>query len=87
MERCIFRSCDLRSADFGMSKFCNVLFEDCQLTHADFSNVKNSRLEFIDCDLSQINGINGLRGASISSQNLIELSYLFAQELNINVLD
>jgi uncharacterized protein YjbI with pentapeptide repeats len=82
---CVFEDCDLTEADLGGSSLTNVLFLNCQLAQADFSNCKNKRLEFEGCALSAINGINGLRGAAISNQNLIEIAALLAQDMNITV--
>ncbi len=84
-ERCLFKDCDLTDADFSMSKLTLVQFDSCQLENTEFSNCVNKRLEFTNCSLSSIKGINGLRGATISNQNLIELAPLLARALDLTI--
>ncbi len=84
-ERCIFRSCDLTEADFGMSRLSSVAFETCIVDGADFSNCVIKRLEFSETPLHSVNGITGLKGATISNQNLIEIAQLLAQTLDLTI--
>jgi len=85
-ERCIFRSCDLNEADFAAAKCVNVLFEDCQLIQTDFSNLSSTRLEFNGVSLSDIKGVGGLKGATLSQQNVAEIAPLLAGLLEMKVL-
>lgn len=86
-ERCLFYNCVLNEADFGGSDFKNVRFEYCQLQQTEFSNCVSSRLEFESTSLAAIRGVAGLRGATISSENLIEVSPALANAFEIIITD
>lgn len=82
-ERCHFKNCDLREADFAGSNLKNVLFENCEFAGVDFSNASCARVEFEETNLSEIKGISGLKGATMTEQNLIEIAPLLAREWGI----
>lgn len=84
-ERCLFIDSNLCEADFAMSQFKNIEFSNCELKNTEFSNAKCQRVEFTNCSLNVIKGISGLKGASISELNLIELAPLFCSEFGIKV--
>lgn len=84
-EACAFIDCDLSEADFGGATLTNVLFEKCMLDTIDFSNCKMKNVQFKSCSLATIKGTNGLAGATISDQNLIEIAPLLASELKISI--
>lgn len=83
--RCVFIDCNLDEADLGMSKLHHVLFSGCQLTGTDFSNANCDNVEFVSSSLATIKGVPGLKGASVSELNLVELSPLLAAEFGIKV--
>jgi uncharacterized protein YjbI with pentapeptide repeats len=84
-EQCMFIGCDLTEADFGMSKLNSVAFESCIVDQADFSNCVNKRVEFSETPLYAVKGIAGLKGATISNQNLIEVAPLLASEFDLTI--
>lgn len=86
-ERCAFIDCDLTEADFAGAQLTNVLFEDCIVAEADFSNAFCRRVEFNRTNLSSIKGIAGLKGATITQQNMIELAPLLSSEAGIHIFD
>lgn len=83
-ERCLFVNCDLSESDFAGSELKNVLLESCKADISiNFSNCKCERVEFSDTNLGTIKGFSGLRGATITEQNLIELAPLLANEFGL----
>jgi len=86
-ERCIFKDCDLTEADFAMAKLDFVEFDGCNLDQTEFSNSRCKEVKFIDTTLTTVKGGASLRGCTVSSQNLIELSPQLAQAAGITVED
>lgn len=84
-ERCAFIECDLREADFAGAQLKSIHFENCEIAGADLSNTQCKRVEFHHTNLSDLKGISGLQGATISESNLIEIAPLLAHELGIVV--
>lgn len=81
--RCVFIDCDLSEADFGRANLKNVSFQNCQLTGTEFSNATCERVEFKETSLATIKGVSGLKNATITDLNLVELSSLLAAEFGL----
>ncbi|WP_344867159.1 pentapeptide repeat-containing protein, partial [Planomonospora alba] len=65
----VFRDCTLVEADFQNADLRGTRFERCELTGAQFSNARMGGARFTDCTLLRINGVTGLRGATITSRD------------------
>lgn len=85
--RCIFIDCDLTETDFAMSTLNNAVFDNCQLDQTEFSNCTCETTEFKNCSLGQINGLAGLKNATISQLNLIELAPILANNLGLKIAE
>ncbi|NEW42345.1 pentapeptide repeat-containing protein [Nocardia cyriacigeorgica] len=82
----VFRDCDLRQADFEGVEFRNVAFEHCNLTGARFTGTATRHnLRFTDCTLADIDGVAGLRGATVDGGDLLGLAASLAREAGITV--
>ncbi len=82
----VFRDCDLRQADFEGVEFRNVVFEHCNLTGARFTGTApRHNLRFTDCTLADIDGVAGLRGATVDGGDLLGLAASLAREAGIIV--
>ena len=82
-----FRDCDLRESDFGAADLEAVRFVGC-----DLNAVRFDRARIIDVDLrgSQITDVAtpaALRGATISTEQAIELAVALAVDLGFKVVD
>lgn len=86
-ERCLFVECDLNETDFAASTFTKTGFVECSLEKTEFSNCQNKQLFFDNCSLSSIRGISGLKNATVSQQNLIEIAPLVIADYGINVTE
>lgn len=83
----IFRDCVFDEIDLKLAKVERIKFENCRI---GILNVENSNLKAVDlrgAEISQIQGIQGLRGATISEFQLAALAQDFAEHLGIRVLD
>jgi uncharacterized protein YjbI with pentapeptide repeats len=87
LERVVFRRCVLADADFGGSEQRHVRFDGCDLRAAQ---LWQSKLDNVDLRGSQLEGLGGLvdlRGARISTEQLLELAPALAGQLGIRVED
>lgn len=87
LKRVIFRSCDLTGADFQGAILDNVQFQDCDLREAEFSNCKLKRVDLRTSDISAINGVGSLRGATITTAQLVSIAGALARESGLVIED
>ena len=81
-----FQDCSLREADFAGMRGVAVRFADCDLRGASFRHAELARCELRRCRLDDIEGVEGLRGASLELEQLIELAPALARSMGIGVL-
>lgn len=82
-----FVRCKLDDANF---RFVNgegaVVFEECVLTEADLHGAVWAAA-FPGCDVREIVGLDGLRGATLTRAQAIDLGVRLAIEAGIDVID
>lgn len=86
LERVVFRDCRLEEADFGGASLTDVVFERCELRRASFASCRSERLQLVGCNLSELVGVEALRGAQMSWDDIVENGPVFAQALGIQVI-
>lgn len=82
-----FVRCQLTEADFGGANLRDVTFTDCDLTGADFSGTTMANVDVRSCVVLSLHGIGGLRGATLSSSQLITLLPELAEAAGFKVRD
>ncbi len=82
-----FDDCDLRDVDFAGATLTSVAFPDSRLTRTDFSRVRMDRTDLRGAELGVIIGPDSLRGAIISTAQLVYLAPLLAEIMGIKVSD
>lgn len=63
----------------------DVTFLDCDLSDAEFSNAQLTRVSFRRCRFDRIQGVGGLRGATVGPAELAELAGPLAAAAGIAV--
>jgi uncharacterized protein YjbI with pentapeptide repeats len=86
LTRVAFRDCRLEEADFAGATLTDVVFERCELRRAAFTGCRVERVELAGCNLTELVGVESLRGARMPWDDLLENAVLFAQGLGIHVL-
>jgi len=81
-----FENCVLRDVDFGSARLREVTFGGSQLG-ADFSKCVLDRVDLRGAELAITAGYDALRGATISTVQLVGLAPLLAGHLGITVED
>lgn len=84
-KRVRFDGCILRQADFTNAKLTHVTFDNCDLDGTNFVSAHCGAVDVSGESLAQVRGLLGLKGATISAEQLIQLAPLLASELGFHV--
>ena len=87
LERVVFRQCRMEECDFTDASLKDVLFERCELREATFGSAKIQRVELRGCDLTNLHGVEALRGVRMPWDDLLQNAPLFATALGIEIID
>jgi uncharacterized protein YjbI with pentapeptide repeats len=84
----VFEDCQLRDVDFGSARLTGVSFPGSSLEQVRFGGARLERTDLRGATRLELpDGHEGLRGAVISSAQLVELAPQFAQALGVTVKD
>jgi uncharacterized protein YjbI with pentapeptide repeats len=82
-----FEDCELRDVDFAGATLTRTAFPKSRLSRTDFSRVQMNKADLRGAELGIIIGPDSLRGAIISTAQLISLAPVLAQTMEITVSD
>ena len=86
-ERVTFVDCVLGGTEFAQATLEDAVFESCKLAGVDLRRAVLTGTTFPECDLSDVLGVDGLKGARLTMLQALQLAPRMAQELGIVVLD
>lgn len=86
-ERITFADCVLAGTEFAQATLEDAVFESCKLAGVDLRRASLAGTTFPECDLTDVLGVDGLKGAKVTTLQALQLAPRFAQELGIVVLD
>ena len=86
-ERVTFADCVLGGTEFAQATLEGAVFESCKLAGVDLRRAVLAGARFPESDLTDLLGVDGLKGAKLTTQQALQLAPRFAQELGITVLD
>ena len=86
-ERVTFTDCVLGGTELAQATLEDAVFESCRLAGLDLRRAVLTGATFPDCDLTDVLGVDGLRGARLTMGQALQLAPRLAQELGIVVLD
>jgi uncharacterized protein YjbI with pentapeptide repeats len=87
LKNVIFKDCVLTESDFYSAELESVSFESCQLSKAQFSGSKLKKVDLRSSQIADIASVSGLSGATIDSNQAIQLAPSLAHELKLIVED
>lgn len=87
LERVVFRDCRMSECDFYEASLKDVTFERCELRGARFLGATIERVDLSACDLAGASGVEALRGARMSWDDVLANAPVFASALGIEILD
>jgi uncharacterized protein YjbI with pentapeptide repeats len=82
-----FENCVLRGVDFGGAGLEQVSFPGCRLSEVELTGVTLKKADLRGAELGIIGGHESLRGAIITTPQLIDLAPALARSLGIKVSD
>ena len=85
-KRVTFEDCVLRDADFQDGRLESVRLLGCDLGGAGFLSARCREVELRRCSLEGLRGIDGLRGAALEWDAVIEFAPAMAAALGIRLL-
>ena len=85
LEDVRFTDCTIEELDLSQSRVARMAFDGCRIDRLD---VQHARLQHVDlrgADFAAIDGIESLRGAVVSAEQLLDLAPLLAGSMGIVV--
>lgn len=86
-ERVTFADCVLGGTEFAQATLEDAVFESCKLAGVDFRRAVLTGATFPESDLTDVLGVDGLRGTRLTMLQALQLAPRLAHELGITVLD
>jgi uncharacterized protein YjbI with pentapeptide repeats len=83
----IFENCLLRDVDFAMAKLTRTRFADSRLSATDFTGASMDKVDLRGAELGIVIGPDSLRGAIISTSQLVDIAPVLAQSAGLIVED
>lgn len=87
LQYVLFDNCTLTDLDLYSANLENVSFTNCKINKVECSSVAMRQVDLSKSTIEDIRGISGLKGATISDEQLLQLSPYFASELGIKVAE
>ena len=87
LQGVLFDSCQIDDIDFYGANLTNVAFDHCMIEKIDVRDATLKNVDFCSSDIGTIRGITHMRGASVSSLQLVSLAPYMARDLGIIVKD
>lgn len=86
-ERITFVDCVLAGTEFAQATLEDALFDSCKLAGVDLRRAVLTGSTFPESDLTDVLGVDGLKGAKVTMAQALQLAPRFAQELGVVVVD
>lgn len=85
LENVRFEQCVVSGMDFYNAQLKHVAFVDCDVEGVEFSGAKLTDVDLTESRLLSVKGLSGLKGARITSEQLVSLLPYLAQEIGLIV--
>jgi len=83
LESIVFEDCMINDIDFYHASLKNVIFPGSSVENITFAGARLKGVDLSDADLISVKNVSGLKGATISYEQLTFLAPYFTQELGI----
>ena len=87
LENVIFESCVITELDLYNAELKHVAFVDCAIEEVEFSASKLKHVDLSESTIVSVRGLQGLKGATIAPEQLIQLAPYMAQEIGLIIKD
>lgn len=86
VEDVVFEGCEIGAMDVGAARLHTVSFVDCTVQELNVAEATLVKVDLSGARLKTLIGIEALRGAIISHEQLLDLAPLLAAQLGVTVL-
>jgi uncharacterized protein YjbI with pentapeptide repeats len=85
LEDVVFEECEIGSLDARSARLRSVIFVDCTVQELNVAEATLTKVDLSGAKLKALVGVESLRGAIVSHDQLIDLAPLLAAELGVEV--
>ena len=86
LQDVVFEACVIGEIDLGNAQLTNVSFVDCKVDDLNVGGATMSRVDLSRASLHALRGLQSLRGAIVSQDQLLDLAPLLADHLGLEVV-
>jgi uncharacterized protein YjbI with pentapeptide repeats len=87
LEDVVFEECEIGGMDARAAQLRSVAFVDCTVQELNVTEATLSKVDLSGARLRALVGVEGLRGAIINHEQLLDLAPLLAAQLGVEVRD
>jgi uncharacterized protein YjbI with pentapeptide repeats len=80
-----FEGCEIGSLDARTAELTAVIFVDCTLQELNVSGATLRKVDLSGARLRSLVGVESLRGAIVSHEQLVDLAPILAEQLGLDV--
>ena len=85
LEEVVFEECEIGGLDARGAQLNKVAFVDCTVQELNVAEASLSKVDLSGAKLRSLVGVESLRGAIVSHEQLLDLAPLFAAQLGVEV--
>jgi uncharacterized protein YjbI with pentapeptide repeats len=85
LEDVVFEECEIGSIDARAAQLRSIAFVDCTIDEFNVSGATLSKVDLSGARLRSLLGIESLRGAIVSHEQLLDLAPVLAAQLGLEV--
>jgi len=85
LENVAFEDCVINDVDFYDAQLKNVEFVNCTINKVTFASARMMSVDISKSSIEGINGVNSLRGVTMSYDQLMQIAPAFALEAGIKI--
>jgi uncharacterized protein YjbI with pentapeptide repeats len=83
----LFTNCEIEEIDFSNARVSRVGFADTQVNGLTLTGSKLQHVDLRSLELKQITGLESIRGATLTPEQVLELAPVFARMYGILIVD
>ena len=85
LEHVVFENCVITGLDLYQAQLKHVVFRQCVIEDVEWSGAQLTDVDLTEATIVSGKGLGGLRGATISAEQLVTLAPYFAAEIGLKI--
>jgi len=87
LQSVLFENCVITDMDFYGAELTSVKFDGCDIDGVQFGSSKLLFVDLTDSTITKVKGVPGLKGATISGDQLVRMAPYLAAEFGIKIAE